>query len=376
MPRCCYQVNLQKTFGGGEVFTRFFSDALVSIGWSVVLFVHEAATFWSGMDIREIRIVRISEEEDIWKNLPPDPALVVTHTALSEAFAHRISERHRLVGLVHMPLYERNPAGFRYYHNLLGVSRHVIASVLAKGYVSMYPDPLYGVADLKPRAVGVGYLRERSCYDWDRRKVRDRVLGTIEPWVEPFRRRREFVRKTGLSIGVVSRLTPIKQFPEMFSITAAIFGRHSTVNLEVFGAGGYGTVRDLKESLALMGDRVRYWGHQPDVASVYPVLDYVLSGLPEKEAMGLNLIEAQMAGTAVLAVDAPPFSETVLANETGYMFRDPRRDRGASFDSMLGRIVSGKLPRLDPRKATEHLDRFSERSFRIRVQTAFDRLGF
>ena len=366
---------MQTTLGGGEVFARFFSDALISMGWSVVLFVHESAAFWSAMAMSGVRIVRIRQEEEIRRDLPPERAFVITHTALSEEFARRIGESHRLCGLVHMPLYDRNPAGFSYYHHLFGVSRHVIASAIARGHTSMYPEPLYGVADLKPRAPATGELRERSCYDWDRRKVRDRFLGAVEPWVEPLRHRRDFVRKAGLSIGVVSRLTPIKQFPEMFSILAEILKKYSTVSLEIFGAGGYGTVRDLKRSLASMAAQVRYWGHQPDVAAVYPMLDYVLSGLPEKEAMGLNLIEAQMAGTPVLAVDAPPFSETVLANETGYLYLDPRRDGGASFESMLSRIISGELPQLNPRIATDHLSRFSERSFCNRVQTAFDRLG-
>ena len=357
------------------MFTRFFSEALVTIGWDVVLFVHESATFWTDMGIRGIRIIPIRTEDDIWAELPPENGLVVTHTVLSELFARRVAANHLLCGLVHMPLYERNPAGLKYYRHLLGVSRHVIASALSRGYTSMYPEPLYGVADLKPRAAVAGPLRERSCYYWDRRKMRDRVLGAIEPWLEPFRSRPAFLRRPGLTIGIVSRLTPIKQFPEMFLILAATIRKHKRVNLEIFGAGGYGTVRDLKRSLAPIDTQVRYWGHQPDVASVYPMLDYLLSGLPEKEAMGLNLIEAQMTGTPVLAVDAPPFSETVLANATGYLFQDPRLDRGSSFESLLCRLLSGELSRPDPRLASDHLERFSERSFRSRVHDAFDCLG-
>ena len=37
--RSIYQVNLQYEFGGGEVYTRFFSLALLELGYRVVLFV-------------------------------------------------------------------------------------------------------------------------------------------------------------------------------------------------------------------------------------------------------------------------------------------------------------------------------------------------
>jgi len=373
--RVCYQINLQTTFGGGEVFTRFFSEALVALGWEVILIVHRAAAFWGDLNIQGVRFERVFNEEEIWSHLPVEQSLVVTQTVASEAFARRLRVRHQLVGLIHMPLYERDPAGLKHYECLLGVSRHVIASVRTRGYKSIYPEPLYGVADLRSRGSAAGELRARSSYEWDRRKFRDRVLGAIEPWIEPLRTRPRHVRRPGVTIGIVSRLTPIKQFPLMFSILAARLVTYPMVNLEVFGAGGYGTVRDLRRSLAPMNGQVRYWGYQPNVADVYPNLDYVISGLPEKEAMGLNLIEAQQCGTPVLAVDAPPFTETVVDRETGYLFQDPREDAGAAFERLVNGIVTGRLPRPDSRAAATHLARFSKFEFQERVRVAFDHLG-
>lgn len=375
MGRVCYQINLQTTFGGGEVFTRFFSEALVALGWEVILFVHRAAAFWGDLEIQGIRLERVLNEEEIWPRLPVQQSLVVTQTVVSEAFARRLRVRHQLVGLIHMPLYERDPAGLKHYNWLLGVSRHVIASVWARGYKSICPEPLYGVADLRSRGRAGGELRARSSYEWDRRKFRDRVLGAIEPWIEPLRTRPRHVRRPGVSIGIVSRLTPIKQFPLMFSILAARLVSYPMVNLEVFGAGGYATVRDLRRSLAPMNGRARYWGYQPDVAGVYPKLDYVISGLPEKEAMGLNLIEAQQCGTPVLAVDAPPFTETVVDRKTGYLFRDPREDAGDAFETLLSGIVTGRLPRPDPRASAAHLAQFSELEFQTRVRIAFGHMA-
>src|SRR5260221_12999258 len=88
------------------------------------------------------------------------------------------------------------------------------------------------------------------------------------------RRAEQFRRKPGLTLGLVSLIAPIKQFPEMFSILAPILARRQSVNLEIFGAGGYAQVRDLRRALAPLGSRARYWGYQTNVAATYSQLDY------------------------------------------------------------------------------------------------------
>jgi glycosyltransferase involved in cell wall biosynthesis len=268
-----------------------------------------------------------------------------------------------------MPLYDREPRGLVHCARVFGVSRHVIDSALVKGLTTIHSEPLYGVADLTPRGAA-DVLEGRSPYDWDRRKLRDRTLALVERLAprafathETYRRAKDV-----LTLGIVSRLTPIKQFPAMFRILAPIIAAAPRVRLEIFGAGGYGSVRDLRAALAPCRTQVRFWGYQPDVRAVYPRVDYVLSGLPEKEALGLNLIEAQACGTPVLAVDKPPFTETVVHGRTGYLFTDPRQDRGESFSRLLSRIVSA--PRPDPRDDYGHLAQFSESAFRERVSHA------
>ena len=119
---------------------------------------------------------------------------------------------------------------------------------------------------------------------------------------------------------------------------------------------------------------MRWWGHQDRIQLVYPLLDYLLTGLPEKEALGLNVLEAQLCGTPVLAPNAPPFCETVLHGQSGYLYPDPRKDSGAGFRQLLADLVSGRAPRPDPRRATDHLARFSEDAFRARVAGALESL--
>lgn len=371
----CHQINLQRSFGGGEIYTRFFSEALIALGWEVELFVARGADYWCQLGMTGVRLREVAGEAQILDALPRSPGLIVTHTAASPAFAAALAQRHRLTGFVHMPLYERNPAGFARYERLFAVSRHVLDSARSRGLSNLHPEPMYAVADLAPRPGDAGAeIGTQSLYDWDQRKLRDRLLGVFAPVAAALTPRPTFKRRPGLTLGIVSRLTPIKQFPRLFSILAPVLARYAQVNLEIFGSGGYASVRDLKHALAPNRRQVRFWGHQADVARVYPQLDYVLSGLPEKEALGLNLIEAQVCGTPVLAVNAPPFTETVLNGASGYLFEDPRRDRGEDFGRLLDRLLAG-AGRLDPRAAAAHLARFSRDSFRERVREALSTIA-
>jgi glycosyltransferase involved in cell wall biosynthesis len=111
--------------------------------------------------------------------------------------------------------------------------------------------------------------------------------------------------------------------------------------------------------VAPLGSRARFWGYQTNVGAIYPRLDYLMTGLPEKEALGLNALEAQACGTPVLAPDAPPFTETVLDGAGGFLYRDPRQDGGRHFAGILDAILAGR-PRPDPRVAARaHLAQFA-----------------
>jgi glycosyltransferase involved in cell wall biosynthesis len=99
---------------------------------------------------------------------------------------------------------------------------------------------------------------------------------------------------------------------------------------------------------------------------VYRRLDYLLTGLPEKEALGLNVLEAQACGTPVLAVNSRPFTETVEAEVTGLLFTDPRLDAGADFERLLQRIKQRPFC-IDPVLAGPCLEKFSAASFQERV---------
>lgn len=370
----CIQINWQGELGGGEVYTRFFTRALQALGWKVQLIVQRKARFWADLGLEGVELVPIEHGREIPAVLPRAPAVVVTHNLLPSEVAFEVASRHRLGGLIHMPLVGRDPKGLQHYHQLFAVSDYVRSTAFALGHRNVYPEPMLGVADLSPRAaVSSGTIFRRSEYSWDRRKFRDRLLSWCEPLLQ-LRPRCRFSRRQGLTLGVVSRLTPIKQFPLLFSRLSPVLAEFPRVNLEIFGSGGYASVRDLRAALAPIAGQVRFWGMQADPGAVYRQLDYVLSGLPEREALGLNLIEAQAAGTPVIAVDAPPFTETVAHGRSGFLYPDPRRDGATGFRELVAALVAG-APRPDPRSAAAHLARFSPPAFQQRVAAAMAALA-
>lgn len=363
-----HHVNLQELVGGGEVYTRALTRALADAGARVSLYVHPNNRFWDGLP----GIVPVNDEAGLLDRLPREKAIILTQSPISPGCIERLARTHFVAGFAHMPMYQRSAEDFRRYHLVVTVSRYCIELLRQAGIERLYPEPVYGIADLARGASSP--VVARSPYVWDRRKFRDLMLGAFEPLARKFWSPRPFEKQSGLTLGIVSLLSPIKQFPELFAVLAAVLAKHERINLEIFGHGGYAQVRDLRRSLAPLGDRARFWGFQEDVASIYPRLDYLLTGLPEKEALGLNAIEAQACGTPVLAPDAPPFTETVLEGETGFLYRDPRQDGGADFARHLDAILAGR-PRPEPRRAAGHLARFAYPALVERARTLLERLA-
>ena len=163
--KTCFQVNYQTSFGGGEVYTRFACAALARLGWRTVLFVHRDAGFWDSLDMYGAELVRISTVAEIEAALPERDALVLSHNVLDERTAADWSARHRLAGILHMPLLERDPPGLAHYLRLFAVSQHVLDSARQRGLGNVHSEPLLGVADLSARGVP-GEPKRGAQYDW------------------------------------------------------------------------------------------------------------------------------------------------------------------------------------------------------------------
>jgi glycosyltransferase involved in cell wall biosynthesis len=364
----CYQVNMQTGWGGGEVYTAFFTRSLLNLGVPTTLFVHRDNPHWATRLPMECTVVPVDDIADIANKLTEAPCWLLFHTPAKEVAAQPLrAAGHFLSAIAHMPLYGRDPASLRHYDLIYAVSAHVIDSLHAANIHQIHEEPLWGIADLTGREGARNpTLFAASPYDWDTRKGRDRLLSWVYPLYTALKPPRPFTRAPGITLGLVSRLTPIKQFPLLFQHIAPILARHPEFRLEIFGAGGYASVRDLRLALTPIKDRVRFWGQQSDVGVAYRNLDYLLTGLPEKEALGLNILEAQACGTPILAVNARPFTETVAAGVTGLFYDDPRKDAGASFDKLLLHLTH-KTFTIDTERAQRHMEQFSETAFIQRV---------
>jgi len=352
-----HHVNLQPIVGGGEIYTRALTRALVDAGADVTLYVHPAVRLWDGMEGPGLNRILVENEGELLQRLPAEGAIVLTQSPISVQGVERMAARHRVAGFAHMPMFQRSAEGFRAYHLVITVSRYCIDLFHLAGLRQVYAEPVYGTADV---ARGGEPVIRRAPYIVDRRKFRDVLIGGLGALAGIASRKREqFSKQPGLTLGLVSLISPIKQFPALFSILAPLLARRPAVNLEIFGNGGYAQVRDLRRALAPLGHRARFWGYQPNVGAIYPQLDYLMTGLPEKEALGLNALEAQSCGTPVLAPDAPPFTETIIDGASGFLYRDPRQDGGRHVEEILDAILAGR-PRPDPRVAAkEHLAQFT-----------------
>jgi glycosyltransferase involved in cell wall biosynthesis len=369
--KICYQINFSEVLGGAEIYTHFFSKALLAKGWKAVLYVNKNAAFWNDMDLTGVELIPLGRKEDIPDALPRQRSLFVTHTPVSGTVANVLRQNHLLAGIIHHPIYGGNGKPYLSYQLLFAVSRYVISTLDAADITRYYPHPLYGIADLdRLKKPDDSPITATPLYEWDKRKLRDRLLGITYPIFWAVKPIQHFAKREGLTLGFVSRIAPAKQLPEMFEILAPFLRKFPQVHLEFFGSGvGYSPVKKLKKSLAPIRQQVRFWGPQTNLHKVYRSMDFLMAGLPEREAMGLNILEAQFCGTPVLAVNAPPFNEIIRDGGTGFLYTDPRQDGGKDFEALLGKLIaSPAFP--NPLAETQHLAFFSFDAFAERVDQA------
>ena len=353
------QFNLQKHFGGGEVFTQFLCYALDELGIQTILFIDSNASFWSKLDLPESTKILPVSGKHLSSNFFKDLQWIIGHGPLPKSL---LSLNRNLIftAIAHMPVQGRDPWVYLGHDMVFPVSKWVMQG-LRLDVCPIWNDPLYGISDLELRSNKLTKIIKNSSYDWDERKIRDKILKILEKPFRPLLPKNKFVKRFGITIGIVSRITPIKQFPDLFKIISPVIKKYPLINIEIFGSGGYASIRDLKKSLSPIKKQVRFWGHQNNVQLVYKQLDFVLSGLPEKEALGLNLIEAQSLNVPVLAINSPPFTETVVDKKTGYLFIDPRDDKAKDFSLVLELITSTK-EKLNPLQYYKHLEKFTHSS--------------
>jgi glycosyltransferase involved in cell wall biosynthesis len=80
-----------------------------------------------------------------------------------------------------------------------------------------------------------------------------------------------------------------------------------------------------------MGERVRFFGHQPAGARFVNAADWLV--LPSNdEGLPLSILEAYRAGVPVIGSNIPEIAEVVVPGQTGFLFE------GGSLDSLLEKL--------------------------------------
>lgn len=137
-----------------------------------------------------------------------------------------------------------------------------------------------------------------------------------------------YKEKLGLSrecitIGIIGRLTPIKNHRMFIEVAAQIVKNTPLRNQIKFIIIGDGELRGELESLAQergIAADVEFMGWQDKMSDIYAALDIVtLTSL--NEGTPVSLIEAMASGRAVIATDVGGVSDIVRHNETGLLVK-------------------------------------------------------
>ena len=101
----CIQINLQRGFGGGEVFTAALTRALRRIGIGTLLFVDPHAEAWSSLPMPDTRVESLADLADLPGLLHGKPrSWLLFHTFAPAEVSRGQKTPHRIRAAIITPL--------------------------------------------------------------------------------------------------------------------------------------------------------------------------------------------------------------------------------------------------------------------------------
>lgn len=237
----------------------------------------------------------------------------------------------RLIAFAHNT---RLPKNSDLFDVVVPVSEYVRRTLLVSGIDPriIYRRPAYFPASALTEIDDLGTPEygnpiQRSEYDWNLKKPRDFVLSYFDQIRLRHRENRTQRAKSDMSqvkrvrLGIVSRIARAKQFPDLFRLLhSGLVTVADKVEIHIVGSGPWRQVRDLKSQIPEgLRSHVFFWGWQQDPWACLPKFHALLLGLPENEALGLNILEATIRKIPVIGIDGGPFSEVVESGRNGWL---------------------------------------------------------
>lgn len=143
---------------------------------------------------------------------------------------------------------------------------------------------------------------------------------------------------TKLTLGVVSRLEPIKGMDLVVPALAEVLKVHPDTQLLVVGDGSLRASMEEQAAQLACADHIRFVGRQPqeELPQWYGQMDIVL--MPSRsEGFGLTAIEAMACGCVMVASDTGGLPEVVRDGVCGLLHRtDDVTDMAAKISTLIG----------------------------------------
>lgn len=198
------------------------------------------------------------------------------------------------------------------------------------------------------------------------------IYNNLPPYITISNRVKNFDRP--LTIGVVSRLEPIKGMDLVVPAFAEVHAKHADARLLVVGDGSQRQLMGQQARDAGVEEAVEFAGRQEQSAlqGYYDQIDILL--MPSRsEGFGLTAIEGMARGCVVVAADTGGLPEVVRDGEVGLLHKpESVADMAAKIGLLVGN--SRELSRMS-RNAMNYITVFSVEKYNCLIKDLYSKLS-
>ncbi len=312
--------------GGAETHVYEIFGRLARRGYEVH---HYAAGFDGGAEVEDVQGVRVHRLGGLARYYPSVPVQTArdTRRGLYDAVVECLNKVP-----FYSPVYAKAP--------VLALCHHLFGEVAFQ----QVPWPVAAGVWTSERLIPALYrgrpfvaISESSRTDLIARGIPARDVVVSHPGVDPPACMVDLKTPREPHVVYVGRLEVYKKVDVMLRAMAILAPRFPQARITIIGRG---PARDDLEALAGtlgLGERTRFTGFTPSAARDAILASARVCVCPsEKEGWGLTVIEANGAGTPVVATDADGLRDSVRHGETGYLVEDEDVD---GFAARIGELL-------------------------------------